>query len=241
MDRIPESLLSVFNPNLVGLLPGQKAEALYNNMTNLLGTEFDSPYTVMQQAARKFQSDDPKLQDKSKNRSIEDQLLSLDIIAYHESAGTMSPTQRQILANNKLGRAIGAFQWEPRSVGTSVRRAKNLIAKTNSKTPRWLKILDKNISELDYKKTKDADKIRNSIAQLSYNQQRDLALADLTMDKKTSLRLVDPRDADKLSNLWSKGWHRGENSNIERFKDHWKLWKSSGEVFVPYSSSALRK
>tara|TARA_Y100000361_G_scaffold152021_1_gene170577 strand:+ start:806 stop:1534 length:729 start_codon:yes stop_codon:yes gene_type:complete len=222
MDRIPQ--LGSIPTDLYGLLSRTPLSSLLPKQ--------QLP-TIMQQSVQKFISEEEKLKDKSKNRSIEDQLLSLDLLAYHESNGSMSPTQRQILTGGESGRAIGAFQWEPQRVRDSVLRAKKLIAKAGAKTPRWLEILDKNIDGLSYRKPKDADKIRNSIAQLSYDQQRDLALADLTMDKKTSLRLVNPRNADEVANLWSKGWHRGD-SDLENFKEKWTLWKTSGETFPNY-------
>ena len=222
MDRIPAGTL--LNELPAGLLPRKFLSGL-----------LPEQQSVMQQAVQKFQSGLPNA---SENKSIKDQLLTLDLLAYHESGGSMRPTQRQKLGGGKRGPAIGALQWEPQRALTSLQRANNIVAETGAKTPRWLEVLNKNISGLNPRKTKDADKIRNSIAQLSYDQQRDLALADLTKEPKTSLRLVDPRNVDQVSNLWSKGWHKGD-SNIENFKDHHKLWSSSGEVFIPYSLHAI--
>ena len=203
-------------------ISGKVSEELLGDTPN--NTEVMPPSAIQQ-----------ALQRAGKGVNLNNQILSADLISYHESGGSRSPTQKQ----GDGGPAYGAYQWEPARLHSTVVRAKRLFP--DNTAPTWFKKLEKDVKKIPNKNWKNMSKnersksrvgMKTALGGLSYEKQRDLFLADVA-GKGANLKDVDPNNPDSLANFWASDWHQGK-SNVDLFKKHHNIYVTSGKRFPNY-------
>lgn len=121
-------------------------------------------------------------------------------MAYHESAGTMSPSLEQF--GGGLGR--GVLQFEPQRMKVALQRTVNLLGE---RTPAWVKKARK---EKNYDATS-----------LTQSQQMALAVYDLLEKPGADIAKVTKGEQD-IEDFWLKHWWAGKDKDAEKRKKSFK-------------------
>ena len=161
---------------------------------------------------------------KEKGGTKEDYLKLLDSVAYHESAGTLDPSIKQI--GGGPGRGVYQFEVGKNAGGiTAARRTKQYYEKIGEKIPTWL----------DNTLLKDSLDASN----LTREQQDVLFLGNMRQHPKANFKNIwDGKEsiADFWANYHWAGDAKDRDKRIKSFNESQKLLKSNNTNNIPHTT-----